>query len=173
MVNTSSVSSREAVYDINRYLSYRFYDLNPKLLNQTMGTRIPSSPFWPIQSDPSTRVPYIRYIVRETADVSNWWLRLGTVSYAVYAHDVGRSAHIVNIMVDLLARGSDSASELMRWRQTAVTSSGTVYPQDYLFHSIEFLGGHNTEPTDEEAGAHVRFATFRYQYSPVGGTNIA
>lgn len=157
----ADVSRREAVYDINRYLTTRFTELDPTLFGE-------DSPFWPIQSDPMTAVPYIRYVTRETIDGDNWWMRLATVSYAVYAYDVDKSAHILNVMVDLLGRGDESAGELMIWR-----NSITTYPQDYHFHSIEFLGGYNTEPTDEEAGAHIRFGTFRYQYSPYGGTSIA
>lgn len=160
MVNLEAVSRREAVYDINRYLSEQFNTLDATIFGG-------DPPFWPTQSSPNTGVPYVRYITRETIDGDRWWSRIATVSYAIYSFDIDQSAHIVNIMVDLLGRGDESAQELMRWR------AGLQYPQDYLFHTIEFVGGHNTEPTDEEAGAHIRFASFRYQYSPYGGTNLA
>lgn len=170
MVNISEVAQREAVYDINRYISDQFYNLDPAILGQIDPFDVP---FVPVQSDPQTDVPYIRYVTREAVDGDMWWMRRGSVSYAIYAYDVSHSARILNIIVDLLARGSDSAQELTLWRRSATTPAGNPYPQDYQFHSIEFVGGFNTEPTDEEAGAHVRFASFRYSYSPYGGTHIA
>lgn len=154
------------MYDINRYLTVRFTELDPTIFGE-------NAPFWPAQSDPDTSVPYVRYITRETIDGTDWWMRLATVSYAIYAYDVDQSAHILNVMVDLLGRGDESAQELMMWRAGATTFSGAPYPQDYLFHSIEFIGGYNMEPAEEEAGAHVRFGTFRFRYSPYGGTSIA
>lgn len=160
MPNPELVSNREAVYDINRYLTEQFYEVDATIFGE-------DPPFWPAQSEPETRPPYVRYIARETVDGENWWMRQGTISYAVYAFNLMQSAHIVNIMIDLLARGDSSAQELMAWRQSL-----GGYPQDYDFHSIDFMGGHNTEPATEEAGAHIRFATFRYQYTPRGGTDI-
>lgn len=170
MVNLSEVSRRDAVYDINRYLSDQFYQFDPTILGQADQYDVP---FVPTQSDPQTTVPYIRYITREAPNGGAWWMRQGTVSYAVFAYEVEHSARILNIMVDLIARGGESAVELMRWRAGATTFAGTPYPNNYIFHTIEFVGGYNTEPTDEEAGAHTRFATFRYSYSPTGGTSIA
>lgn len=164
MPDTSVVPTREAIYDINRYLSE-----DPTL----RGIFGPDSPFWPTQSTPDTSVPYVRYITRETVDGDSWYMRMGTVSYAIYAFDISVSSHIMNVMIDLLGRGSDSAQELMDWRRTALTWDGNPYPQDYLFHTLDFIGGGNTEPAEEEAGAHIRIATFRYQYSPLRGTSIA
>lgn len=169
MPNLDTVARRDAVYDVNRYLHDQFFEYDPTILGQS--DRF-DSPFVPVQGDPETSVPYIRYITREGVVGDAWWMRVATVSYAVYAYDVSHSAAIVNMMVDILSRGSDSAQELMAWRAGAETFSGSPYPNDYIFHNIEFLGGYNTEPTEEEAGAHVRFATFRYHYSPYGGTNI-
>lgn len=163
MPNTSAVSRREAVYDINRYLH------DDPVLRGIFGDE---PPFWPTQSEPQTTVPYVRYVTRETFDAGRWWMRQGNVSYAVYAYDLDTSAHVVNVMVDLLGRGDESAHELMEWRRGALTFAGNPYPQDYDFHAIEFVGGHNTENATEEAGAHIRFATFRFNYTPVGGTGI-
>lgn len=166
MVNMADVSRREAVYDINRYLATRIEEHDPAMFENQL-------PFWPTQSTPGIEVPYVLYVTRETVDGESWWMRIATVAYAVHSFDFDQSAHIVNLMVDLLGRGDESAQELMSWRAGAVGWDGGPYPNDYLFHTIEFMGGYNTEPADEEAGAHVRFATFRYRYSPQGGTSIA
>lgn len=170
MPNIQEVSRREAVYDINRYLSAQFYAYDPTILGQDDEFE---GIFVPTQSQPQTTVPYVRYITREAPNGDMWYMRRGTVSYAIFAYEPDHSARILNIMVDLLGRGSESAVELMRWRTSATLWNGNAYPQDYRFHSLEFVGGYNTEPTEEEAGAHTRFATFRYTYSPYGGSSIA
>lgn len=144
----------EAVYAVNDYLLN-----NPELaaLLKYAGTGL--KPIFPAQEPREANDPYIRYIVRTTADRDMWFTYTGEVTYFVYSASIPLAGKIISKIGDLLGRQDESALEMQSWFQSR---GGT----NWIFHSAEYIASISPNATTQEGGKHRSSITIRIKYNP-------
>jgi len=156
-----SVTRRLAFYDLRDWwLSYT----RVQELLQTAGR---NNLFVPAAQQPETGYPYARYNVRKTTDFPRRWRHTEFVVIEFYMDNIEDSSELVNFLVSLTDRDSDSARELQSW-----VASQPGRPTDFSYHYLEFAGGGEILPPDEEGAAHGRAVNFAINYSPLSGFGI-
>lgn len=160
----ASVTRRLAFYDLRDWW-LSFADVQ-RLLSSD-GSPVGLEVFVPAAQQPETGYPYVRYNVRKTTDFPRRWVHNEFVVMELYAVDIEDSTELTNFLVSLTDRDTDSAQELQRW-----VRSQTGRPQDFQYHWLEFAGGGEILPPDEEGAAHGRSLSFAINYSPLSGFGI-
>lgn len=155
-------TTRLAVYDVNAWVAPFVREfVEPE------GSQWPT--FWPVQSQPETPIPYIRYNTStNTADV--WWKRADTVSYGIYDGSIDNSDKIFTIMVDLMSREDASAYDLNMWLRNREEEEDI--DRQFQFYTFSYEGGGMIAPQGEEGGTYPRVFSFRYEYSVLKGRGI-
>lgn len=124
--------------------------------------------FFPVQEDPKSGFPYVRYVATTSIDPDSFWMRIDTVSMALHFQDVTKSGQMMNILMDKLKAGDESALHLNRY----LRSKRPGYVTPFTFKHTQWVEGGHTEPTDERGGAHARMLSFRYSYTVATGIGI-
>lgn len=136
-----------------------------------------ADPFYPVSQQPEGGFPYARYTVSRTLNFPQWWMHVEQVGIDLYMMDVMDSSLVFNTFVDMASRGDESARELERWldkrNADRIAANEDPIPRDFRFHSLEYMGGGDIVPADEEGGNHSRIMMFNISYSPIGGRDIA
>ncbi|MCA1799846.1 MAG: hypothetical protein LC650_00945 [Actinobacteria bacterium] len=166
----ANITRRMAFYDLRDWwLSFSRVE---DLLNASERNR-----FFPAAQQPGGGFPYVRYNIRKTNAYPQWWMATEYIVLEAYFEDIEDSTELVNILASLTGRGDTSARELQQWVSTAtvIDSNGGVVPRpnDFSYHWLEFAGGSEISPPDEEGATHGRNMSFVINYSHREGYGIA
>lgn len=126
-----------------------------------------ADPFYPVSQQPEGDYPYARYTVSRTVNFPQWWIHTEQVGIDLYMMNIMDSTKVFNAFVDMASRGDESARDLHHWLQSQAE------PTDFEYHSIEYVGGGDISPGNEEGGHHSRIMMFNINYSPRTGRDIA
>jgi len=156
------MNTTAAVWDVNRWLR-EDADIK-RLMNIPRQNGI--VPFFPIQQEPESRIPFFRYIVRTNTDSEMWFMRTDTIIYILHDNNLERATRINNVMIEMLSRLDESAQELNNFLDSQQTKS------EFIFHTCSLLGSLNPEPAGQEAGIVQKVTTFNVQYMLKNGRGI-
>jgi len=136
-----------------------------------------ADPFYPVAQQPESGFPYIRYGIGRDVAPSQWWMRTEQVMLEIFMLDIVESNEVVNIMIDMAGRESDSATDLTNWlverNNELQEQEEPPVPIDYVYHSIKYMGSGEIEATEEEGGHHSVGLMFSIYLSPKNGRGIA
>lgn len=160
---------REAVepaWDINGWIAA---DPDWRGMMNRLRTDNNSDVFYPVQQDPTGGFPYVRYSARIDVGANTHWMHTVQIAYAMYFSSVADSALAMNIIMDKVRLGDESATALNKWL------AGPEYTHTPLFEfkALEWISGGHTDPTGESGGAHARLLTIGADYTPLVGSRIS
>jgi hypothetical protein len=149
-----------------------FYDVRDWVVSDSRMTELLKInggivPIFPASSAPESKLPYLRYDVDRRLFTNKWWIHTEAVIIDIFTEDIEDANEILNLLIDYLSQGDESARELERWLQSQNRQ------KHFEFHSIEYFGGGEFEPPTEQGGKISRSATFLIHYSPLEGRLIA
>jgi hypothetical protein len=124
-------------------------------------------PFFPVAQMPESQFPFVRYYISRVVPVERWWMHQDTVGLDIYMKNLDDSLELMNMLIDISGKGDRSVRELNIW-----LGNQTERPSDFLFHSMQYLGGGDAQPSNEEGGIPPRTLMFRIDYSPKAGEGI-
>jgi hypothetical protein len=155
------VTRRLAFYDVRDWVTS-----DPRL-SQLLNINGGIVPIFPAASNPESVLPYIRYDIDRSISTNKWWIHSEAVILDIFTEDVEDANEIVNIFIDYLSQGDDSARELERWILQEQKQ------KDFEFHSIEFFSGGEFQAPEEQGGKIARSIAFVLHYSPLQGRLIS
>lgn len=109
-------------------------------------------PFFPIQAQPESQVPFFRYVTRGNAHDTMWWLRTDAVSYVLHDDNIERATGINYALTEALGRLDDSAHEVNTYFELPGKHS------DFFFHYCKYNATLTPEAPTQESG-RVQFVT--------------
>ena len=154
------------VWDVNQWIAS---DPDWQRVVRAAGGADPNI-FYPVQQDPDAGIPYVRYTSTLYANASEYWWHQDEIMYALYFNNVMDSNRAMNIIFDMVSAGDLSGGALESWRREQALADPSY--DSFRYHSLEWIAGGSTQPTEERGGAHARLVTFRVWYSPLQGRHM-
>lgn len=149
----------EPVYDINDWIAS-----DPDWVDLLAGLREDDETdvFYPVQQEPTGGFPYVRYSSANRVWANTHWMHTDEIHYAMYFSSVSDSARAMNIIMDKVKAGDISAYVLNRWLK-----NHGEHDIMFEYHTLEWMTGGSSQPTQERGGAHARLVSFNVSYSPL------
>lgn len=140
-------------------MSHPGYDINDYLFYSLFNGVLSHKPF-PVQTVPEAKnPPYMTWVARERPiDGERYYWEMTDIVYVIYHTDHVASLNMFNQMKHKFKLGSASAKLIQEYAKT-------LNNMDFYYHSIEFRGGGNPEPADDEGTVHSRSATLAVAYT--------
>lgn len=157
----SSSFRRSPIFDLRDW-----WMSNPRLKEIFKIDQRGFAPFFPVQQQPESEVPYVVYDFKRITKREAWFYQADVLYMEINVIDFQDGYEIIGIMIDMANKGAISARDLSHWLRSENKR------QDFELHSITFEGAGEAEPSSEQGGEIKISALFTIEYSPLQGNYI-